>query len=539
MKRTILLIAVLFSALFSTRSQSISDPFFEQVNYHGAFGSSDWTSDWCNWDPQNTVYPATNVTVNSGDTIKSNTTWTSNNTYLLNGWIYVKNNATLTIQPGTVIRGDYTNKGALIIERGSKLIAEGTSSQPIVFTSNEAPGNRDYGDWGGIILCGKSLLNITGGTSVIEGGPGSIYGGGASPLTDDSSGVLKYIRIEFPGVPFVQDKEINGLTLGAVGSKTVIDFIQVSYCGDDAFEWFGGNVNCKHLVSFKTWDDDFDTDNGYSGMLQFGLALRDPAIADPGSGSNGFESDNDANSSINQPLTKAVFSNFSMFGPKVTKTTTINTNYKSALHLRRSTAIKIFHSVFAGYKDGLKIEGATTDSLASLNQLSMQYCHIAGISGSEFVAGTGVTMNIAGWYLQASKCNDTLTENSELMVTNPFNHSAPNFLPLEGSPLLNRVWLSCEPAGLEDVNKPGISGLYPNPAQGITAIDFELSASGNTKIEILDITGRSEKIIQNGYFQNGRHHITFDVSSLNSGVWLVRISAPGGCVTKKLIVYQQ
>ncbi|HOY31291.1 MAG TPA: T9SS type A sorting domain-containing protein [Bacteroidales bacterium] len=537
MKRTILLIAVILSAIFSTRSQSINDPFFEQVNYLGAFGNDNWTSGWCNWDPQNTIYPSANVIINSGDTIKTNTTWTSNNTYLLNGWIYVKNNAVLTIQPGTVIRGDYTNKGALIIERGSKLIAEGTSSQPIVFTSNEDPGNRDYGDWGGVIICGKSILNITGGTSVIEGGPGSIYGGGTNPLTDDSSGVLKYIRIEFPGVPFVQDKEINGLTFGAVGNKTIIDYIQVSYSGDDAFEWFGGNVNCKHLVSFRTWDDDFDTDNGCSGMLQFGVALRDPAIADPGSGSNGFESDNDANGSVNQPVTKAVFSNFSMFGPKVTKTATINTNYKSALHLRRSTAIKIFHSVFAGYKDGLKIEGATTDSLAQMNQLNLQYCNIAGISGSEFVAGTGVTMNIGVWFLNASKCNDTLSENAELFITDPFNASAPNFLPEAGSPLLNRTWLSCEPAGFEDLIKTDITGLYPNPSQGMTTIDFTLSASVNVKIEILDITGRSAMIIKNGFLYKGLHHITFDVSDLCIGVWLIRISTPGGYSTKKLLIH--
>lgn len=536
MKKKIMIVVILLMTIYTLRAQTINDPFFEHVNYFGAFGSTDWTSGWCNWDPQNTVYPATNVTVNSVDTIKTNTTWTNNNTYLLNGWIYVKNNATLTIQPGTVIRGDYTNKGALIIERGSKLIAEGTSSQPIVFTSNEDVGNRDYGDWGGIILCGRSVLNIPGGTSVIEGGPGSVYGGGASPVVDDSSGVLKYIRIEFPGVPFVQDKEINGLTFGGVGSKTVVDYIQVSYCGDDAYEWFGGNVNCRHLVSYRTWDDDFDTDNGYSGMLQFGVALRDPDIADPGSGSNGFESDNDANSSTNQPLTKAVFSNFSMFGPKVTKSTSINTNYKSALHLRRSTAIKIYHSLFAGYKDGLKIEGATTDSLALLNQLDMQYTFIAGISGSEFVAGTGVTMNIVNWFLNPAKCNDTLSENTELMVNGPFTLTSPDFLPQTGSPLLNRVWLSCEPAGINDITKPEVTALYPNPTTGLTNLSFTLSDDEFVKIEVLDITGRSIMMLQNGILEAGSHNINFDVSKLKAGVCFIHISATKSSVTKKLFV---
>ena len=184
----------------------------------------------------------------------------------------MKDGATLTIEPGTVIRGSKANKGALIIEKGAKIMAEGTLDNPIVFTSNQDAGSRSYGDWGGVILLGKATVNKV--DPIIEGGPTSTYGGSDDA---DNSGIIKYVRIEFPGIAFQPDKEINGLTFGGVGSGTTIDYIQVSYSGDDSYEWFGGAVNVKHLIAFRGWDDDWDTDYGYHGMAQFCVDLRDPA----------------------------------------------------------------------------------------------------------------------------------------------------------------------------------------------------------------------------------------------------------------------
>ena len=183
-------------------------------------------------------------------------------TYLLKGWVYIAKGAELTIEPGTIIKGDKQTKAALIAERGGKLIAKGTASEPIVFTSEEAAGSRKPGDWGGIILCGNARNNQT--DMQIEGGPRTHHGGNDDA---DNSGVLSYVRIEFAGYPFQKDKEINGLTFGSVGSGTQIDHVQVSYSNDDSFEWFGGTVNCKYLVAYKGWDDDFDTDNGFSGKV--------------------------------------------------------------------------------------------------------------------------------------------------------------------------------------------------------------------------------------------------------------------------------
>jgi hypothetical protein len=236
--------------------------------------------------------------------IPENTTLEADKKYTLKGNVFVPSGVTLTIEPGTVIVGDKATKGALIIERGAKIMAEGTADEPIVFTSSAAPGNRNYGDWGGLVILGKAVNNK--GTDVsIEGITASnkgLYGGNDDA---DNSGVLQYVRIEFAGIALSTDNELNGLTLGSVGSGTTIDHIQVSYSGDDSFEWFGGTVNATHLVAYRGWDDDFDTDYGYRGKVQFAVSFRDPNQADK-SGSNGLESDNNGTGGAETPKTAPI-----------------------------------------------------------------------------------------------------------------------------------------------------------------------------------------------------------------------------------------
>ena len=292
----------------------------------------------------------------------------------LKGFVYVKSGATLTIEAGSVIKGVSVAPGeraaSLIIEPGAKIIAEGAVDKPIVFTSDKDPGKRVSGDWGGLIICGNARVNQTT-RPRIEGGPDTEYGNISSDEYNiESSGVLKYVRIEFAGYPLEPDKEINGLTFGGVGSGTEVEFVQVSYSNDDSYEWFGGKVNAKHLVAYKGWDDDFDTDNGYSGMLQFLLSVRDKDIADT-SDSNGFESDNDANGSSNAPLTTPIFSNVTLIGPfygKVSDMTQAEVEaktadaangakggkYQAAMHLRRNSSLNVYNSVFTGWPYGLR-----------------------------------------------------------------------------------------------------------------------------------------------------------------------------------------
>ncbi|MCD8263489.1 MAG: Ig-like domain-containing protein [Tannerellaceae bacterium] len=318
--------------------------------------------------------------------ITSDMTLRAIDTNTLTGYVYVEDGVTLTIEPGTVIFGNSSAEGSsLIVKQGGKVIADGTKEQPIVFTSNKPKGQRDYGDWGGVILCGRAPANNSASNPTIEGGPDAHYGG---DIEDDNSDILRYVRIEFAGYPFQPDKEINGLTCGAVGRGTVIEYVQVSYCGDDSFEWFGGNVNARYLIAYNGWDDDFDTDNGYSGKLQFLLGVRDPKYADT-SKSNGFESDNDGEGSNNTPFTTPIFSNVTLIGPfygenygkdqdDILYTTPDNENgakggtFQAAMHIRRNSALKVYNSIFTGWPYGLYLQTTNEDA-------TIKNCIMAGM----------------------------------------------------------------------------------------------------------------------------------------------------------------
>lgn len=270
-------------------------------------------------------------------------TLTADKVYLLKGQVFVRDGQTLTIEPGTIILGEKSSKGTLIIDRGGKISAQGTREKPIIFTSNQAPGDRDKGDWGGLVILGKARVNLT--DPAVEGiTPAVIYGGTDD---DDNSGILEYVRVEFAGIELSANNETNGITLGGVGRGTKFENIQVSYGGDDGIEWFGGSVNGKYLIVFSTWDDCFDIDNGFSGALQFGLAIRYPSHADQ-SESNGFEWDTDGQNNLDRFKTSTVASNFTVIGPGI-EGNSYSGNYRHAVDLRRNVAGSIFNSVFVGY----------------------------------------------------------------------------------------------------------------------------------------------------------------------------------------------
>jgi len=382
--------------------------------------------------------------IKSGN-ITTSETWTNNNIYILDGWVYVKAGATLTIEPGTIIKGDFATKGTLIIERDAKIYANGTAEMPIVFTSQKSVGQRSYGDWGGLIICGRASVNAPAnagngtaqGEAIIEGGVGSIYGGAGTPNDNDSSGVLRYVRIEYPGVAFQPNSEINGLTLGGVGRKTVIENIQVSYCGDDSYEMFGGTVNLKNIIAYRGWDDDFDTDFGYTGNVQFALAVRDPNIADA-SGSNGFESDNDGSGTGNTPITNPRFSNVTVVGP-LAFSSTINSLYSRALHLRRNTRTSVFNSVFIGYPKGLFIESTTTQTNATNGDLRFKNSVLVQMTDTLLAQSSGVNtngaFNITSFFNTAGFSNSTLNNVTDAMFNN-VSLTDPEFTLNQFSPLM-------------------------------------------------------------------------------------------------------
>jgi hypothetical protein len=448
----------------------------------------------------------------------------------------------------------------LIVARGAKLVADGTAAEPIVFTSNGPVGFRNYGDWGGIILLGKASINQPGGEAIIEGGVddgqgNATYGGGLTPDDNDNSGIIRYVRIEFAGIAFQPNSEINGLTFGGVGRGTIVDYVQVSYAGDDSYEWFGGTVQCKHLIAFRGLDDDFDTDNGFSGKLQFLFTLRDPNIADV-SGSNGFESDNDAAGSTNTPITHAIFSNVTVAGPKVISTTTFNANYKRGAQLRRNTQESIYNTIIMGYPSGLMVDGGLAEANATADILQVKNTIIAGCTNN-FEVASGSTFDISSWFNNASNNNSTYTANTEVMLTDVFNLTVPNPLPAAGSPALTGAsftnsnltdpffeavtyrgafgetdwssgWTNFTPnnSAYTSIHDPIIiSGvnLYPNPMSTQATLELNLLESNNVHIAITDLFGRTIREVLNEELSAGHHTINIQTPGFAVGMYFLLV----------------
>ncbi len=384
-------------------------------------------------DPIVTPPPTTESRVLEGE-ISSDKALTNDGVWTLKGYVYVKSGATLTIPAGTIIKSDLIQKGALIVERGGKIMAEGTASAPIVFTSGQPKGQRRAGDWGGIIILGKAPTNRTS-EPTIEGGVDRQYGGNDA---NDNSGVLKYVRIEFGGIAASPGSEINGLTCGAVGAGTTIDHIMVSYGNDDGYEFFGGTVNAKHLISFATSDDDFDFDFGYSGKIQYGLSVKHPQYADVGDASNGIECDNDGTGTMSTPFTHPKLSNFTFVGPNSRANTQSNHNF--ANRWRRSTHLTLRNSVLIGFqKGGFSIESAET-ATALNNGTSEFKNNLVHAITKPFFANSGTTSTFADdaalqtFLTSMANGNTKLDSANQAMLTDPWSLTAPNFMPKSGSP---------------------------------------------------------------------------------------------------------
>jgi hypothetical protein len=286
--------------------------------------------------------------------INTTTTLTADKVWTLKGYVYVTDGAKLIIQPGTTIVSDISEKGALVIERGAQIVAEGTATKPIVFTSGKAVGERAPGDWGGIVILGRAKTNRTS-EPTIEGGIGRPYGG---TNDGDNSGVLRYVRIEYAGIAALPNSEINALTLGGVGSGTIVENVQTIYANDDAFEFFGGTVSARNLYAFATADDDFDFDFGYTGTITNGVAKRDPQFVDSGDAGNGVECDNDGTGSPAQPYTHPKLYNMVLIGPNVS---TALANHNLGLRFRRATQFTMKNSIVWGWmKGGLSLESNET-----------------------------------------------------------------------------------------------------------------------------------------------------------------------------------
>ncbi len=576
------------------------------VTYRGGFEpgkpmASQWTAGWTNFEPQTTNYRLLTAKgkailgpgLNSGRTpyhLQTNRTLTADSMYILTGLFYVDSTYSLTIPAGTVIAGD--TGAALIITRGAKIFATGAADRPIVFTSNKAPGQRRSGDWGGLLILGNAPCNKV--NPLIEGGIiGGSYGGN-NP--NDNSGVFRYVRIEFGGYRFQLNNEVNGLTMGGVGAGTEIHHVQVSYADDDSYEWFGGTVNAKHLVAFGGTDDEFDTDFGYSGNVQYAFGLRDLNQWDPTGESNGFESDNDASAtSTDLPWTKAQFSNVTLIGPERTdslvgKLPPGNKFQYSAL-LRRSTRLSIYNSGIAGYPWGMRVRDVNTIAAANSDTLQVRNVALAASArpaGSSTVHDSSQWAGVAAWFDTPAYGNSGSAPRGPgaLGLTDMRNLNVPNPIPAAGSALIGSAnfsnprlsafdvttyrgafdpakplsqqwtagWTNFDPQFTNYVSSfpvtsverfTGTDGVpqgfaleqnYPNPFNPATRIRFALPQRQFVTLEVYSILGQKVATLVQDEMPAGSFEVNFDGRNLASGMYVYRLETNGFSRAAKMML---
>lgn len=424
--------------------------------------------------------------VGSGRTVyhqTSNVLLDRDTVYILTGIYFVDSTKTLTIESGTTILGD--SAAVLTISRGGTIIANGTASEPIVMTSARPVGSRKPGDWGGVVVLGNAPTNQV--NPLIEGGivPGS-YGG---PNPSDNSGIIRYVRIEYPGYRFQLNNETNGLTMGGVGNGTTIEYVQVSYSFDDGFEWFGGTVNCKYLVTVGETDDGFDTDFGFNGKVQFGFGLKDPDWWDPTDNSRGIETDNAGSAAqyATNPRTNPIFSNMTLIGPKRTDATTVpaGERFDYALMFRRGTQQNLFNSAVVGYERTMSFRDLETyqsiDNPTYTNELirvrNTSFASFAGSVDSVETSGTGVVK---------ADVNTWLNRNGNTWGGTAFTSRQPSSLAL--------------------VNMTSLTNPDPRPGVGT-----ELATAG-TDFTLLNT-------LAPGYFTSTTYRGAFDPAVAMSSQW--------------------
>lgn len=389
-----------------------------------------------NYDPE-AVYDDGTCKYNKGTLlvegeITDTTIWYRDYYYVLRGNVYVRNGAQLRIDTGVVVFGEKSSHGTLIVQQGAQIVAEGAPETPVIFTSDQEPGMRSPGDWGGIIICGNAPTNYPGGGGTVNNISGTDFGG-ITP--EESSGFLRNIRIEYAGYIAGSDQELGGLTFAGVGKQTVCDFVQVSYSGDDSFLWLGGLNNCRHLISYRPLDDDFDCNYAYHGVVQFVVGLRGPN-ANVYEGANGFESDNDNGTSNMPPFTNPSFTNVTLIGPKTELSTVSSSGYNTGLLLRNNTQQRLYNSVIIGYPIGLQLSGTITENNATNNMIQIRNSVLAGCP-TDFVVDQSSSFDLATWFNTSTFSNTVFNLNSDVLLGSPFNLEDPEFLPQSGSPLLS------------------------------------------------------------------------------------------------------
>jgi hypothetical protein len=571
-----------------TGGQELDDPFYKNVSYQGAFGRGNWLANWTALDELGYVAPSaapSSITVSG--TITTDTQWTSDNEYVLDGVVFVASGARLFIEAGTVIKGedgDGNSASALVVSRGGQIFAEGTPVNPIIFTSvNDDLSDPsdltqdDTGLWGGVVILGNAPTNnptekLVEGINEINDDPAASGYGGTDP--EDNSGVFRYVSIRHTGINVGAQaaNEIQGLTMGGVGSGTTIEFVESFASADDGFEFFGGTVNTRYMVSAFVEDDGFDWDEGFRGKGQFWFVLSDDDAIGHMAEMDGSTAAGDASS----PFAFPQIANATYIGPGVNNTA-VQGDVDQSLLFRDNTGGLYINSIFADDSRpvGVFVEdtGSDTDSESRLAADSLNitnsvfYDMLAGNAtavtdlGNEDFTNTMLGENNNGltdpeFYGISRTTNGALDPrpqsdavlNGATALTDEF-YSEVSYQGAFGADNWLVGWTALEELGytptttftdIED-NVPGevpnsitLNQNYPNPFNPSTQITFALPSSQNVSLQVFDITGRKVATLVDGVQPAGTNTIQFDASNLSSGMYIYRLQTNNTTITRKM-----
>ena len=511
------------------------------------------------------------ITVRDADISNGTYNWTNENEYILDGNVFLEEGGTLNIGPGTVIRGKLlptTGDGtsALIITRGAKINAVGSANSPIIFTAEiddltvvEPTLNENSNQtWGGLIVLGKANIGEDGGTDFIEGiptdEPRGEYGGADN---EDNSGTIKYVSIRHGGAVLGADNEINGLTLGGVGSATTIDYVEIFANKDDGIEFFGGTVNATHIVAAFAGDDAFDYDEDWNGYCQYLFSLQGNI---EGAGDNAIEYDGSEDSESTTPIAGRIY-NGTFIGSGGT-----NTN-SDGLRLKSAGALQLWNSIIvqpSGY--AFRVEDASLDNLASFSAFANNIAFGYGTyvqndetlaitaleSGNTEMADPGLAniSNTADGTLDPRPMNfnsiayggaATHAEGENTQYRGAFDHGAADELTwMHGWTALDSYGFLYANTGSTTANENEIAeGLtltvQPNPVSTQATVQFELPNASDVSLTMFDFAGRTVYAENLGFLHTGANAVDLNTASLAKGTYVVMMHTNVGVLTAKVI----
>lgn len=536
------------------------------------------------------------ITVTDADlTATSDVTWTSDNIYLLDGFVFLEAGGRLNIEAGTIIKGKDTPSSndlasSLIIARGAQIFAVGTENNPIIFTAEIDNTNdpfdmlpTDRGLWGGLIILGNASITDETTEEVVEGLPAddnrSLYGGDND---NDNSGMLQYVSIRHGGAELAPGEEINGLTLGGIGSGTDISYVEVIANSDDGIELFGGTVDIRFATVAFCGDDSYDFDTGWRGNGQFWFSLQ--ATDD---GDNAAEMDG-AKPDANTPSTNPTIYNATFIGSGPGA----SAKNEHALLFRDGMRGRFYNSIFTEFDNyGIQVEDRAS-GIDSYGYLQAGELVIANNifwsfgNGDEFAAGEIIQVTEDAEETDASSLvthlldNNNVTLNPQLgnvvredanedldprpssagpaydnLAAYPDNDffeavSYKGAFPAEGAWIVG--WTALDEMGLLDPSIDFVNNLespvagaggfrllqsMPNPAFARTSLQFELPAATTLSLLVFDNTGREvARLINNEYRPAGLHTVEFNTARLPQGTYVYTLISGATTVSKQLII---